>query len=77
MAGNSGRHILSNRNFLDYFAMNVTSRTGGAVASVAVIWFVFAVTQSALDVTIVDVAQAVSTVAITLPSGVWVESRPN
>ena len=53
--------------------MNVTSRTGGTVASVVVIWFVFAVTQSALDVTIVGVAQAVSTVAITLPSGVWVD----
>ncbi len=65
--------IFRNRNFLDYFGMNLSSRTAGAVTNVAVIWFVFAATRSAIDIAIVGLAASVATVVFTLPSGVWVD----
>lgn len=65
--------IFRNRNFLDYFGMNLSSRTAGAVTNVSVIWFVFAVTHSAIDVAIVGLAASVATVIVTLPAGVWID----
>ncbi len=73
MTTKSQRGIFHNRSFLDYFGMNLSSRTAGQVANVAIIWVVFAVTQSVLDVAIVGIAETVATVLITLPAGVWVD----
>lgn len=67
------RGIFGNRSFLDYFVMYLTSRSAFQVASVGLIWIVYAVTHSALDVAIVGIANTVSTVVVTLPAGVWVD----
>lgn len=69
----ASRGIFGNRSFLEYFGMNLSSRTAGAVATVSVVWFVFAVTRSAIDVAIIGIAASVGTVAVTLPAGVWVD----
>lgn len=65
--------IFGNRNFLDYFGMYLTSRSAFQVASVGLIWVVYAVTGSALDVALVGVVSTVATLAVTLPAGVWVD----
>ena len=67
------RGIFGNRSSLDYFGMYLTSRSAFQVASVGLIWIVFAVTKSALDVAIVGIANTVSTVIFTLPAGVWID----
>ena len=67
------RGIFGNRSFLDYFGMYLTSRSAFQVASVGLIWIVYAVTHSALDVAIVGIANTASTVIVTLPAGVWVD----
>ena len=69
----ASRSIFRNRSFRLYFGMNLSSRTAGAVATVSVVWFVFAVTHSAIDVAIIGIAASVGTVAMTLPAGVWVD----
>lgn len=69
----SSSSIFRNRDFLDYFGMNLTSRSAGQVANVALIWVVFAITRSALDVAIVGVTETVAAVVMTLPAGVWVD----
>jgi len=53
--------------------MNLTSQTAGQVTNVVIIWAVYAVTHSALDVAIVGVVSAISTVGVTLPAEVWVD----
>jgi Transmembrane secretion effector len=53
--------------------MYLTSRSAFQVGSVGLIWIVYAVTHSALDVAIVGIANTVSTVLVTLPAGVWVD----
>lgn len=67
------RGIFASRNFVDYFGMYLTSRSAFQVASVGLIWTVYAVTRSALDVAIVGVANTVATLIVTLPTGVWVD----
>jgi MFS family permease len=67
------RGILRNRSFLDYFGMYLTSRSAFQVANVGLVWIVYAVTHSALDVAVVGVANTVSTVIVTLPVGVWID----
>ncbi len=64
---------MGTEDFLDYFVMYLTSRSAFQVASVGLIWIVYAVTHSALDVAIVGIANTVSTVVVTLPAGVWVD----
>lgn len=70
MANNSRGGMFRNRSFLAYFGMNLISRSSYQVANVAIIWFVFVVTKSALDVAIVGIADTVATVLATLPAGV-------
>ena len=53
--------------------MNLASRTAGTFTSIAIIWFVFAVTRSAIAVTILGVAEALTGVAVTFPAGVWID----
>jgi Na+/melibiose symporter-like transporter len=53
--------------------MYLTSRSAFQVASVGLIWIVYAVTRSALDVAIVGIANTATTVIVTLPAGVWVD----
>jgi MFS family permease len=65
--------LFSSRNFLDYFWMYLTSRSAFQVASVGLIWLVYAVTRSALDVAVVGVSNTISTLVVTLPAGVWVD----
>ena len=67
------RGLLKNRSYLDYLGMNVSSSAATQVGSLAVIWYVFAVTKSPLDVALVGGAQAVATLAFSLPAGVWVD----
>ncbi len=70
---NRSRNIFQNRNFLDYLGMNLSSGTAGAVTNVSVIWFVFAVTRSAVDVAVVGLAASIATVVVALPAGVWID----
>lgn len=65
--------IVHNKGFQKYFGMNLTSQTSVAVTNVAIVWFVFAVTRSAIAVTVVGAAESVATVATTLPAGVWID----
>jgi len=65
--------IIGNRRFQKYFGMNLTSQTAWSVTNVAIVWFVFSVTKSAIAVTIVGVAESIAAVAATLPAGVWVD----
>jgi MFS family permease len=67
------RGFLRSRGFLSYFGMNVTSRTAGAVANVAIIWLVFAATQSPLAVATIGVAETLASIGMTLPAGVWID----
>lgn len=53
--------------------MYLTSRSAFQVANVGLIWIIYAVTHSALDVAIVGIANTVSTVIVTLPAGVWID----
>ncbi len=69
----SSRGIFRNRNFLDYLAVYLTSSSAFQVASVGLIWIVYAITKSALDVAIVGIANTVSTIIVTLPAGVWID----
>jgi MFS family permease len=65
--------IFANRSFLDYFGMYLTSRSAFQIASVGLIWIVYMLTHSALDVAIVGIANTLSTVFVTLPAGVWID----
>lgn len=65
--------IIGDGKFQKYFCMNLTSQTATSVTNVAIVWFVFAVTKSALAVTLVGTAESVATVLATLPAGVWVD----
>jgi MFS family permease len=65
--------IFRNRNFLDYLAIYLASSSATQVVNVSLIWVVYALTHSALDVAIVGVANTVSTVIVTLPAGVWID----
>jgi MFS family permease len=67
------RGIFASRNFIDYTTQYLTSRSAFQVASVGLIWIVYAVTRSALDIAIVGVANTVSTLIVTLPAGVWID----
>jgi len=65
--------IFGNRNFLDYFLTYLTSRSAFQVASVGLVWAVYAITKSALDVALVGIANTVATLITTLPAGVWID----
>ncbi|MCL4355383.1 MAG: MFS transporter [Nitrososphaerota archaeon] len=67
------RTLYRNRGFLGYVAMSVSSRTASSVFGIAVVWVVFEVTRSVIDVGIVGLAQSLTTIAFTLPGGVWVD----
>ncbi|MDG6985136.1 MAG: MFS transporter [Nitrososphaerota archaeon] len=67
------RGFLRNRSFRDYLAMNVSSSTAGQVGNLAVIWYVFAVTHSPIEVTVVGASQTLAAVVVSLPAGVWVD----
>jgi DHA3 family macrolide efflux protein-like MFS transporter len=65
--------VLRNQAFQKYFGMNLAFRTANAVANIAILWVVFAMTRSTINVTIVGVAESVTTVGVTLPAGVWID----
>ena len=65
--------VFGNRSFLDYFGMYLSSRSSFQVANVGLVWVVYAVTGSALDVAVVGVSNTVATLAMTLPAGVWID----
>jgi Na+/melibiose symporter-like transporter len=65
--------IFGNRNFLDYFLTYLTSRSAFQVANVGLVWAVYAITKSALDVALVGIANTVATLITTLPAGVWID----
>ena len=65
--------VFGNRNFLDYFLTYLTSRSAFQVANLGLVWAVYHVTGSALDVALVGVANTVATLATTLPAGVWID----
>ena len=73
MVNEEKRHLFRNSAFLEYFGMNLSSGTSGAVVNVAVVWFVFEMTRSALDVAVVGFAVSISAVVTTLPAGVWID----
>ncbi|MGC8505289.1 MAG: MFS transporter [Thermoplasmata archaeon] len=72
MDGNTSG-ILGNKNFQKYFVMTLTSRSATSVASLVIVWYVFAVTQSAIDVAIVGITETVGAVILSLPAGVWID----
>ena len=53
--------------------MNISSSTAGQVGNIAVIWYVFAVTRSPLEVTVVGASQTLAALIFSLPAGVWVD----
>lgn len=53
--------------------MSLTSRSATSVASLVIVWYVFAVTQSSIDIAIVGVTETVSAVILSLPAGVWID----
>lgn len=67
------RHLLRHRSFLAYVAQDSLSSTATAVASVCVIWYVYASTGSAAQVGIVALAESLATVGASLPAGTWVD----
>ena len=73
--GNPGsfRRLLRNVRFRSFLGMSLATRTAGAVTSVCVIWWVFAVTGSPIAVAFVGIAESVATALTTLPAGTWVD----
>ncbi len=65
--------ILRNRNFKKYFVMTLTSRSATSVVMLVIIWYVFAITHSAIDLAIVGVTETLGVVILSLPAGVWVD----
>ena len=65
--------ILRNKNFKEYFVMTLASRSATSVTMLVIVWYVFAVTQSAIDVAIVGVTETLGAVILSLPAGVWVD----
>jgi len=65
--------ILRNRNFKKYFVMTLTSRSATSVVMLVIIWYVFAITHSAIDLAIVGVTETLGAVILSLPAGVWVD----
>ena len=65
--------ILRNKNFKKYFVMTLASRSATSVTMLVIVWYVFAVTQSAIDVAIVGVTETLGAVILSLPAGVWVD----
>ena len=65
--------IFGNRRFVDYFLSYISSRTAFQVANVGLVWAVYAVTKSAIDLAAVGVANTVVTLIVTLPAGVWID----
>ena len=65
--------IFGDRNYLDYFLTYLTSRSAFQVASLGLVWAVYHVTGSALDVALVGVANTIATLVTTLPAGVWID----
>jgi hypothetical protein len=65
--------ILRNKNIKKYFVVTLTSRSATSVTMLVIAWYVFAVTQSAIDVAIVGVIETLGAVILSLPAGVWVD----
>ena len=65
--------IVRDRQFQRYFGMNLASQTAASVANVAIVWYVFSVTSSTIDVTLVGAVESLAAVATTLPAGVWID----
>ena len=65
--------ILRNRNFKKYFVMTLTSRSATSLVMLVIIWYVFAITHSAIDLAIVGVTETLGVVILSLPAGVWVD----
>lgn len=65
--------IFRNIDFKKYFGMNLASTSANSVASLVIVWYVFTVTQSPLDVALVGIAETVSAVILSLPAGVWID----
>jgi DHA3 family macrolide efflux protein-like MFS transporter len=65
--------ILKNGNFQKYFGMRLTSSSATSVSSLVILWYVFAVTHSSIDIAIVGVTETVSAVILSLPAGVWID----
>lgn len=72
MAGKT-LEIFKNAGFQKYFGMNLASTSANSVASLVIVWYVFTVTQSTLDVAFVGIAETVSAVILSLPAGVWID----
>jgi hypothetical protein len=68
-----GKALFRNAGFLRYIVMSASSRTASSVFVIAVVWVVFESTRSVIDVGIVALAESVTTIAFTLPGGVWVD----
>ncbi len=65
--------VLKVPNFRAVYLAGLTSQSGRTIASVAIIWIVFATTKSAMDVAYVGIVELAATIAFTLPSGVWID----
>lgn len=53
--------------------MNIASTSSNSVASLIIVWYVFTVTHSSLDVAFIGIAETVSAVVLSLPAGVWID----
>ena len=65
--------IFGDRGFVDYFLSYISSRAAFQVANVGLVWAVYAITKSAIDLAVVGVANTVVTLIVTLPAGVWID----
>lgn len=65
--------VFKNRNFRNYFGMNLSSRSATSVLGLVIVFYVFSVTASSIDVAIVGVTETLSAVILSLPAGVWVD----
>ncbi|MDG7000641.1 MAG: MFS transporter [Nitrososphaerota archaeon] len=65
--------LLSNRVFQKYFGLSLSATSASSVVSLVIIWYVYSVTHSAIDLTIIGVTETLAAVIISLPAGVWID----
>ncbi len=67
----SYRRLLANRPFFRVFSAGLASTAGQGIASVCLVWIVYARTRSALDVGLLGAAGLLASVAFSLLGGAW------
>lgn len=66
-------NVLRNKYFRRFLGMRLSSFSASSVTSLVLVWYVYAVTASAIDVAIIGITETVSALIIMLPAGVWAD----